>query len=367
MLNPSRSPSPDGAFESSPRARQGRGFSSVGSDQGVSLAGGMGTCLVGSAPLGSPPLRAILPPPPAALMTTRHSRSSLGPNAVVVSPCPAPAALVLRVGWCPDSRVMEGRQALAHVHTHMHTYAHRRTQMHTCAHTQMHTHALTRSHMHTDTHPHTQLCTHMRAHRHTGTHRSTHAFTLARAPEAGQGVGLPSAPGPASRPARSLTRPRPSVLRGPREVSSVVRMARGGRGPGGAGQRTVPTRGHLRAGPSFASTAVRPAIAMATAPCRLGEQPTALRGAVPTRPAAAASDFGSRCSRRSPALGGWVFSRFSVSAASPDARAPDLNPHWPESLRLDLASSRPGPAARWVPCRAPGMRSEGRSSGDTAW
>lgn len=158
------------------------------------MAGGMGMCLVGSVPLGLPPLRAILPPPPAALVTTRHSRSSLGPSAVVVSPCPAPAALVLRVGWCPDSRVMEGRQALAHVHTHTHTYAHRRTQMHTCAHTHMHTHALTRSHMHTDTHPHTQLCTHTCAHTGTQAHtdphmRSTHWHARPRS-RSGGGAAL---------------------------------------------------------------------------------------------------------------------------------------------------------------------------------
>lgn len=308
-------------------------------------------------------------PPPAPSCPDDHPSLTLQPRSQrrcgVSLPSPG--------GSRPPSRLVSrltshGRKTSAR--TRAHTHAHICTQTHSDAHVRTHTyrcthstHTLTYAHRHTHPHTHSYAHTHAhtQAHRHTQIHTCVHTGT--RVPEAGQGVGLPSAPGPASRPARSLTRPRPSVLRGPREVSSVVRMARGGRGPGGAGQRMVPTRGHLRAGPSFASTAVRPAIAMATAPCRLGEQPTALRGAAPTRLAATASDFGSRCSRRSPALGGWVSSRFSVSAASPDARAPDLNPHWPESLRLDLASSRPGPAARWVPCRAPGMRSEGRCSG----
>lgn len=226
-------------------------------------------------PSGAPPTPRH--PPPAPSCPGDHPSLTLQPRSQrrcgVSLPSPGgsrpPSRLVSRL--TSHGRKTSARTC-AHTHAHIctqtHSDAHVRTHTYRCTHMHSHAHICTQTHIHTHSYAHTHA--HTQAHRHTQIHTCVHTGT--RVPEAGQGVGLPSAPGPASRPARSLTRPRPSVLRGPREVSSVVRMARGGRGPGGAGQRTVPTRGHLQAGPSFASMAVRPAIAMATAPCRLGER-----------------------------------------------------------------------------------------------
>lgn len=120
-------------------------------------------------PPGVPLLRAFLPPPPPG----DHPSLTLPPRSQrsVASPRPARSALVLRVGWWPDSRL--GRKTCSRVCTHTRTDTRRRT--HSRIHAQTHAHMHTRAHSHEHTRTHEHM--HSRA-QYTHTHSHAHAHTL---------------------------------------------------------------------------------------------------------------------------------------------------------------------------------------------